>query len=110
MSTDALTDGKMPIIVTENGFSPADNRPEQEELNDENRVEYLRLHLGAMKRAISDGVDVRGYMRWSAFDNFEWLCGYTPRFGIVHVNYETLERKLKKSALWYKQLIESQEK
>lgn len=52
------------------------------------------------------GEDVRGYMLWSAFDNFEWLSGYKPRFGIVHVNYETLERTPKKSALWYRQLID----
>lgn len=103
------TDGKMPIIVTENGFSPADDRPEEEELHDDNRVEYLRLHIAAVHRAIREGVDVRGYMLWSAFDNFEWLAGYRPRFGIVHINYDTLKRTPKKSALWYKQLIDSQQ-
>ena len=63
-----------------------------------------------MPQAAKEGVDIRGYMLWSAFDNFEWNEGYGPRFGIIHIDYDTLERTPKKSAYWYKSLIESQEK
>lgn len=104
----ADTKGQMPIIITENGFSPADRRPKEQELNDDNRVEYLRLHLSVIHKAIQEGLDIRGYMLWSAFDNFEWNCGYTCRFGLVHVDFDTLERTRKKSSYWYQELIENQ--
>ena len=102
------TNGEIPIIITENGFSPADRRPKEEELEDDNRVEYLALHLGVIHKAMEAGLDVEGYMLWSAFDNFEWNSGFGPRFGIVHVDYETLERTRKKSSYWYENLIKYQ--
>lgn len=60
-----------------------------------------------MGRAITDGVDVRGYFQWSILDNFEWAEGYKERFGLVHVDYETQKRTLKESAYWYRSVIES---
>jgi beta-glucosidase len=68
-------------------------------------VAYLRGHLDAVARAIADGVDVRRYFAWSLMDNFEWSRGYAKRFGIVHVDYETLKRTLKRSGQWYGELI-----
>jgi beta-glucosidase len=67
-------------------------------VHDPRRVEYLREHLAAARRAISDGVPLRGYFAWSLMDNFEWAFGYSKRFGIVYVDYESQERILKDSA------------
>ena len=66
---------------------------------------YLDGHLDAVARAIADGVDVRGYFAWSLMDNFEWSRGYAKRFGIVHVDYETQRRTVKRSGAWYRDLI-----
>ena len=66
--------------------------------------------MGVINKAINEGLDIRGYMLWSAFDNFEWNCGFGPRFGLVHVDYNTLERTRKKSSYWYQNLIEYQDK
>lgn len=66
---------------------------------------YLRDHIRAVLTAIEQGADVRGYFVWSLMDNFEWSYGYTKRFGIIHINYETLERTPKDSALWYRDFI-----
>ena len=104
------TKGEIPIMITENGYAPTSARSKEEELSDDDRVEFLDLHFSALHRAVESGVNVFGYMLWSAFDNFEWNQGYEPRFGIIYVDYETLERTPKKSAYWYKSLIESQEK
>ena len=65
----------------------------------------LREHLRAVHEAIAADVDVRGYFAWSLLDNFEWSRGYDPRFGIVRVDYETLERTPKQSARWYSDVI-----
>ena len=63
----------------------------------------LEKHLAAVRRAITDGADVRGYYLWSLMDNFEWAYGYEKRFGAVYVDYATLTRTPKSSALWYGQ-------
>jgi beta-glucosidase len=72
-----LADAGLPIIVTENGIATAD---------DAQRIRYLAAHLQQVKDALSDGVDVRGYMYWSSFDNFEWAHGYTPTFGLIGID------------------------
>ena len=72
---------------------------------DPRRIEYLDLHLRALKDAIDEGVDVRGYYQWSLMDNFEWAWGYDKRFGLVHIDFETLERTPKDSAHWYREVI-----
>ena len=71
------------------------------------REHYLRAHLGAVHDARSQGADVRGYFAWSLLDNLEWAHGYSKRFGLVHVNFETQERTLKDSARFYAQVIAS---
>ena len=75
---------------------------------DEARVRYLDEHLRAIGAAIDDGVDVRGYYTWSLLDNFEWAEGYTKRFGLVHVDYETQTRTPKTSYDWYRRMIAAQ--
>jgi beta-glucosidase len=96
-----------PIYITENGMAAAD-RIENGEVADLDRVEYVRTHLMALKAAMDQGVDVRGYFLWSLLDNFEWNSGYSKRFGIVHVDYATQARTPKASALWYRDFIASQ--
>ena len=94
----------IPLMVTENGASFADVVAEDGSVPDAERVDYLQRHLTASHRALSDGVDLRGYFVWSLLDNFEWGYGYAKRFGIVRVDFDTLERTLKDSAKWYRQL------
>jgi beta-glucosidase len=98
--------GNPPVYITENGAAFFD--PPQVEgpvLEDPLRVDYLRKHLTAIHNAIQRGADIRGYFAWSLFDNFEWAYGFSKRFGLVHMNYETLERTLKASAHFYSQVI-----
>ena len=72
-------------------------------LNDKFRVEYYQHYLAEAIRAVEeDGVQLKGYFAWSLLDNFEWADGYAKRFGIVHVDYSTLQRRPKKSAEWLK--------
>jgi beta-glucosidase len=92
------------IYITENGAA-FDDEVIDGEVNDQARFDYIDEHLLAVERAIQQGVPVKGYFVWSLLDNFEWSEGYTKRFGIVHVDYETQKRTLKHSALAYKALI-----
>ena len=82
-------------------------RADAEPLEDPARVEYLEAHVRAAAEAIERGVDLRGYFAWSLLDNFEWSEGYSKRFGLVHVDFETQRRTLKRSALVYRDLIRS---
>jgi beta-glucosidase len=95
----------LPIAVTENGAAFDDPPRANGLVEDPERTDYLRGHIDAVARAIDDGVDVRRYFAWSLLDNFEWAEGYAKRFGIVHVDYETQRRTLKRSATWYRDLI-----
>jgi beta-glucosidase len=97
----------MPLVVTENGAAYADVRSADGDVHDPDRVSYLRDHLAAVWRALDAGVDVRGYYVWSLLDNFEWSWGYSKRFGIVYVDYQTLERVPKDSAWWFRDVIAS---
>jgi beta-glucosidase len=85
----------LPLYITENGAAFPEGTA------DPDRVAYLDAHLRAAHRAIEDGVDLRGYFVWTLMDNFEWAYGYSKRFGLIHVDYETLERTPKASAQWY---------
>jgi beta-glucosidase len=98
--------GHPPIYITENGAAFKDEVIEDGTIGDEDRIAYLRSHLIEAHRAIEDGVDLRGYFLWSLLDNFEWAHGYTKRFGIVHVDYRTQSRSPKKSARWYRRVVE----
>jgi beta-glucosidase len=86
--------GLPPIYITENGCSTADG------IADQFRIDYLDGHLAAVKQAIGDGVDVRGYFVWSLLDNFEWAEGYSQRFGLVRVDFKTLDRTPRDSYRW----------
>jgi beta-glucosidase len=97
---------QLPIVVTENGMAN-DDVVENGKVHDKQRIEYLYQYLGEYSRAIKDGVPALGYFLWSMMDNFEWAEGYSKRFGIVHVDYQTQQRILKYSGHWYKTLIAS---
>lgn len=87
--------GNRPVLITENGAI----YPEAP--HDAGRVDFIRAHLAAVHDAVEQGVDVRGYCHWSFVDNFEWALGYGPRFGLVHVDYETQARTVKDSGRAY---------
>ncbi|MGH2636917.1 MAG: GH1 family beta-glucosidase [Actinomycetota bacterium] len=89
------------MIITENGASFDDDLGSNGGVHDRRRVSYLHDHLVAAHAAIEQGVPLSGYFVWSLLDNFEWAEGYAKRFGIVHVDYETLRRTPKDSARWY---------
>lgn len=98
--------GQVPIYITENG-SCYNDEPVDGRVHDQGRIDYLKQHLTALNRAMNSGVNIKGYLTWSLLDNFEWAEGYNMRFGIVHVNYRTLERTKKESFYWYKQAIQN---
>ena len=97
----ATTYPDLPLMVTENGAAFPDEVADDGAVHDDARIDYIRRHLGAVLDAIDAGADVRGYFVWSLMDNFEWAYGYGKRFGIVRVDYDTLERTPKDSAAWY---------
>jgi beta-glucosidase len=98
--------GDIPLYITENGSAWADPpAAENGQLTDPLRVAYLHDHLEAIRDAIAKGVNLRGYFAWSLLDNYEWSHGYTKRFGIVHVNYQTQERTIKDSGRYYSRII-----
>lgn len=98
--------GDIPLYVTENGAAFYDPPAvEGGELSDPLRVSYYRSHLLAAREAMRQGVDLRGYFAWSLLDNFEWSLGYSKRFGIVHVDFETQRRTPKASARFYSEVI-----
>ena len=82
---------QVPLIVTENGIATDD---------DEQRIEFVERALAGVANCIRDGIDVRGYFYWSLLDNFEWLFGYAPKFGLIAVDRKTLRRSVKPSAEW----------
>ena len=95
------------IYVTENGAAFGDVRGHDGRVHDPERTAYLESHIDAVARAVADGVPVRGYFVWSLLDNFEWAHGYSKRFGIVYIDYPTLERVPKDSFYWYRDLLAS---
>lgn len=97
--------GNLPLYITENGAAFEDEITPNGTVNDFQRVEYLRGHLQAARRAIEAGVNLRGYFLWSLLDNFEWQCGYSKRFGIVRVDFENQRRIPKASARFYSDVI-----
>lgn len=100
--------GNPPVYITENGaafFDPPS--VDGAVLEDPLRVDYLRKHIGAVRDAIRQGADIRGYFAWSLLDNFEWAYGFSKRFGLVHVDYESLKRTPKASAHFYSRVIAS---
>ncbi|TYH32386.1 hypothetical protein ES288_A01G248100v1 [Gossypium darwinii] len=98
--------GSPNIILSENGMDDPGNLTFPESLYDINRVNFYRSYLKELKRAMDDGANVTGYFAWSILDNFEWLLGYTSRFGLVYVDHNDLKRYPKLSAYWFKQMLE----
>jgi beta-glucosidase len=98
-------DTGLPLMVTENGASFDDVVSPDGRVHDADRVKYLHDHFVAARMAMEDGVDLRGYMVWSFIDNFEWAHGYSKRFGLLRVDFDTLERTWKDSAYWYQETI-----
>jgi len=100
--------GDLPLYITENGAAFYDPPVAVHgRIHDPLRVAYLRSHLRAAYAAIAAGVDLRGYLTWSLLDNLEWSLGFAKRFGIIHVDFTTLERTLKDSAHYYARVIAS---
>ncbi|RSS57347.1 GH1 family beta-glucosidase [Streptomyces sp. WAC01280] len=97
-----------PLYITENGCSYGDGPDAGTgRVEDARRIAYHDGHVRALHQAMAEGADVRGYFIWSILDNFEWAEGYRQRFGLVHVDYETLARTPKESYAWYRDLIKS---
>jgi beta-glucosidase len=88
----------LPIYITENGIADREDRL---------RAKYLKLHLQALAECIEEEADVRGYYHWSLIDNFEWIKGFGPRFGLIHIDYDTFARRPRESARLFKQIVEA---
>lgn len=97
----------LPVIITENGLSCNDKVFLDGKVHDPDRIDFLHRYLTNLSMAIAEGTPVMGYLHWSFLDNFEWADGYSERFGLIHVDYETLQRTPKDSARWYAQVIAS---
>lgn len=98
-------DALPPIYITESGCSFHDSPNDAGAVDDPDRIAYHDAHLRALRSAMDDGVDVRGYFVWSLLDNFEWAAGYKERFGLVHVDFDTQRRTPKSSFDWYRGVI-----
>ena len=96
------------LYITENGSCYDDVVQADGRIADAARRSYLARHLAAMKDAIDGGVPVKGYFAWSLVDNFEWAEGYLRRFGLVHIDYNTQQRRLKESGKWYRDFLRQQ--
>jgi len=97
----------IPVIITENGGAFPDQNFEEKMVLDDDRVDYLKGHLTSVWKAIEHGCIVQGYYVWSLLDNFEWGLGYSKRFGIIRVDYKSLERSIKKSGFFYQNIIQN---
>jgi len=99
---------KLPIVITENGYCGLDPVDTDGRIMDYDRINFIKRYLMQVERAVSEGIDVKGYFYWSFMDNFEWALGYDPRFGLVHVDYENgLKRTIKESGKYYRNVIKS---
>ncbi|KAM0825270.1 hypothetical protein ACQ4PT_069669 [Festuca glaucescens] len=98
--------GNPAVLIMENGMDQPGNLTRDEYVQDDTRVGYYQSYLSELKRAIDGGANVHGFFAWALLDNFEWLLGYTSKFGIVYVDFNTLERYPKKSAYWFRDLLQ----
>jgi len=97
----------LPLVITENGAAYSTPPDDSGQVPDARREHYLREHVRACRRAIADGVDLRGYFAWSLLDNFEWQEGYTQRFGLTWVDYQTQQRTPKQSFRWFARAVQA---
>jgi beta-glucosidase len=93
------------IHITENGCSSKAELTDDGDIHDTDRITFMRSYLAQLQRATEEGIPVRGYFHWSLMDNFEWIAGYSNRYGLVHVDFETQQRTLKDSAGFYREVI-----
>ncbi len=93
------------VVIMENGAAYPDEVSDDGAVHDPMRTEYVRRHIAAAKDALDAGVNLQGYFLWSLLDNFEWSRGYGMRFGIIHVDYETMARTVKDSGYWYQSFL-----
>jgi len=98
---------RLPVQILENGLASMDWVTLDGDVPDHFRIDHMRRHLLELRRSIADGTPVEAYYYWSFLDNFEWSAGYAPRFGLVHVDYETQKRTPKASAAYYREVIRS---
>jgi beta-glucosidase len=105
ISKGAFGKNEIPIYITENGYARKDEIEDDGRVHDRERIEYIKQHLSVAADLIKKGLPLKGYYIWSLMDNFEWLWGYTKRFGIVHVDYFTLKRTPKDSAYFMRDVI-----
>ncbi|MEI8167964.1 MAG: GH1 family beta-glucosidase [Chloroflexales bacterium] len=95
----------LPLYITENGAAFNDVIGPDGAIDDQNRIAYLRQHLAVAHQAIAEGIDLRGYYVWTLLDNFEWAKGFGKRFGLIHTDFVTQQRRWKRSAYWYRDVI-----
>jgi beta-glucosidase len=97
----------LPLYVTENGSAYPDEVTADGRIEDTERQQYLEQHLEVTRQVVEEGLPLKGYFAWTLIDNFEWSWGFSRRFGLIHVDYNTQERKLKNSARWLRDFLES---
>src|SRR5262249_30492130 len=97
--------GPLPLYVTENGCALDDTVSAAGRVEDPVRARHFPAHPLAVRKAMDQGADIRGYFAWSLFDNYEWSSGYSKRFGLVHVDFATQKRTPKASAEFYREVI-----
>ncbi|MBU1105068.1 MAG: beta-glucosidase [Candidatus Riflebacteria bacterium] len=98
---------KLPVVITENGMASHDWPCLDGQVHDSYRIDYTTRYLNQIRRACREGIACPGYFHWSLLDNFEWAFGYSRRFGLIYIDYQTQKRILKDSALWYADVIKS---
>lgn len=98
---------QIPVLISENGMANIDFVMDDGCVHDPQRIQYMKWYLRGLKRAVSEGYPVSGYMVWSIMDNLEWAHGYDKRFGLIYVDFRTQERIFKDSAYWYARVIET---
>ena len=96
---------ELPIYITENGAAYDDQVEPDGSIQDEERRRYFEQHTAACADALRQDLNLRGYFAWSLMDNFEWAFGYSRRFGIVHVDYDTQVRTVKRSGAWFRDFL-----
>ncbi len=99
--------GNIPLYITENGSAFNDKLTKKGEIHDKKRIDFLQKHLKKVHKAIKAGVNLKGYSMWSLMDNFEWTFGYSQRFGLIYIDFQTLKRTWKDSAYFYKKVIKN---
>ena len=92
------------LLITENGVPVPDDVDQDGRIRDERRIRYLRNHLIQVHKAMAAGVPIQGYFVWSLLDNYEWALGYRPRFGLIHVDFDTQNRIIKDSGQWFSRI------